>query len=70
MANKKRQYIELLSERDLRLLPLAFRHLNAEKTEDIGELYCYVRFSSASELQTQSLNNYVDFCPISTIFIE
>jgi hypothetical protein len=70
MVNKKRQKFEHLVEKEeLKNLPLAFRFLIKRPTNIIGEMYSQVRFSSSSKLQTKSLNNYLDFTPISSIFI-
>jgi hypothetical protein len=70
MAHRKRQkYEDLIAEKDLKHLPLAFRFLIKRETDTIGEMYSYVRFSTSKKLGTCSLNNYTDFTPISGIFI-
>ena len=70
MAHRKRQKFEnLIAEKELRHLPLAYRFLIRRETDTIGEMYSYVRFSTSKRLGTSSLNNYKDFTPISGIFI-
>ena len=70
MAHKKRQkYNPFLSRKDLEHVPLAFRFMTRVRTEDIGEMYKYVRFSQAKAFQTYSLNNYMEQTPISPLQI-
>ena len=71
MADKKRHNFEqLIYNKDLKKLPLVFRFLEVKKTDEIGELYMHVKFSSSIQLQTKSLNNYLDSVPMSNILIE
>lgn len=71
MPNRKRQKFEsIVSAGDISKLPIAFRFLIRTPTDCVGEMYQNVRFSSSTRMQTSSLNNYRDFAPLSTIFIE
>ncbi len=71
MANKKRHSFEqLIYNKDLKKVPLAFRFLVSKNTDNIGELYKQVKFSSSVQLQTKSLNNYLDYVPLSNILID
>lgn len=71
MANKKRfEFKPLIYNKDLKKLPLVFRFLEVKKTDEIGELYKHVKFSSSNQLQTKSLNNYPDSVPMSNIFLD
>ncbi|MBR8714153.1 hypothetical protein IX318_002030 [Porphyromonas levii] len=68
MAYKKRpKYSPLVGETDLDALPLTFRFLQKKPTSCVGELYRGVQFSTSASLQTESLNCYRDFCPLSTM---
>ena len=59
MADKKRHNFEqLIYNKDLKKVPLVFRFLEVKKTDEIGQL------------QTKSLNNYLDSVPMSNILIE
>ena len=70
MANKKgHSFEQLIYNKDLKKVPLAFRFLVSKNTDYIGELYKQVKFSSSVQLQTKSLNNYVDYVPLSNILI-
>ena len=55
MADKKRHNFEqLIYNKDLKKVPLVFRFLEVKKTDEIGELYMHVKFSSSIQLQTKS----------------